>query len=190
MEPHLWNLITDAWLVAAIVWLAMAFTTKRAMKIQSPGSRLAQIAVLGLGAYLLFGGAGHSEALTARFLAGSPAIAYLGCALTFAGILFAIWARFFLGPNWSGTPMIKRDHELIRSGPYSIVRHPIYSGFLLAVLGTVIYVGEVRGLLAFALAVAGLKWKSLVEESFMQEQFGSRYFEYKRDVKALIPFVW
>ena len=86
--------------------------------------------------------------------------------------------------------MIKRDHELIRSGPYSIVRHPIYTGFLLAILGTVIYIGEMRGLVAFALAITGLKWKSLTEESLMQEQFGTQYADYKRHVKALVPFVW
>ena len=86
--------------------------------------------------------------------------------------------------------MIKRDHQLIRSGPYSFVRHPIYSGLLLAILGTATYIGEIRGLFALALAIIGLKWKSLTEESFMQEQFGSSYIEYKRHVKALIPFVW
>ena len=181
--------MTDAWIVAGIIWLAMAFTTKRAMRRQPPVSRLLQIGVL-VAAFYLLSRASRSGALAGRFLPVSADVAYLGFALTLAGILFAVWARFFLGSNWSGTPMIKQGHELIRSGPYAIVRHPIYTGFLLAILGTVIYIGEMRGLVAFALAITGLKWKSLTEESLMQEQFGTQYADYKRHVKALVPFVW
>jgi len=190
MHPLLWQIMTDAWMVAGIIWLVMAFSAKRALKRQAPGQRIAQIAVVALGFFLLFGRPRSFGFLAARFLTVSTAAAYLGFAFTLAGILLAIWARFFLGSNLSGTPMIKRDHQLIRSGPYLFVRHPIYSGLLLAILGTAIYIGEIRGLFALALAIIGLKWKSLTEESFMQEQFGSSYIEYKRHVKAIIPFVW
>jgi protein-S-isoprenylcysteine O-methyltransferase len=78
----------------------------------------------------------------------------------------------------------------VRSGPYSIVRHPIYSGFLLALVGTAIVRGNVATFVGVALAILALRLKSLTEESFMLEQFGSQYTAYKRDVKALIPFVW
>ena len=85
---------------------------------------------------------------------------------------------------------VKRGHELIRSGPYSVVRHPIYSGFLLAILGTAIYQGEVKGLLALVLASVTWKIKSLHEEAFMVTEFGDQYAQYKRDVKSLVPWVW
>ena len=101
-----------------------------------------------------------------------------------------MWARFALGRNWSGTVTVKHDHELVRSGPYAIVRHPIYSGFLLGLLGTVIVRGSLGALLGLGVIVLVLRLKSLTEESFMLEQFGSQYTAYQRDVKALVPFLW
>jgi protein-S-isoprenylcysteine O-methyltransferase Ste14 len=95
-----------------------------------------------------------------------------------------------LGSNWSGTVTVKQNHELIRSGPYAIVRHPIYSGFLLGLLGTALSVGEARGLIALALAFVGWFVKARVEEQFMVEQFNGDYVRYIRDVKRLIPFVF
>jgi protein-S-isoprenylcysteine O-methyltransferase Ste14 len=84
---------------------------------------------------------------------------------------------------------IKQNHQLIRQGPYAIVRHPIYSGFLLGMLGTALALGEWRGLAGLALAFIGWGTKSRMEENFMAGQFGSAYIEYQREVKALIPFV-
>jgi protein-S-isoprenylcysteine O-methyltransferase Ste14 len=105
-------------------------------------------------------------------------------------VAFAIWARFYLGRNWSGTVTVKQDHKLIRTGPYAVVRHPIYAGFGLAILGTAIAIGEVRGLAATVTALIGMALKSRLEEEFMTEQFGAEYVQYKKDVKAMIPFIW
>ena len=106
-----------------------------------------------------------------------------------AGIAFAVWARHYLGRNWSGTVTVKQDHELIRSGPYRLVRHPIYTGLLLAILGTAVAFGEWRGLLAFALLTGSLLLKLRVEERFMGESFPNEYARYRAEVPALIPFV-
>jgi protein-S-isoprenylcysteine O-methyltransferase Ste14 len=125
-----------------------------------------------------------------RFVPAGPGSWIAGAALTVVGILSACCARFFLGRNWSATVTVKQDHELVRSGPYRLVRHPIYSGMLLAIFGTALFIGQVRGLLAVVLALCGWKWKSLQEESFMQEQFGDSYTVYRRQVKSLIPFIW
>jgi len=84
---------------------------------------------------------------------------------------------------------VTRDHELIRTGPYAVVRHPIYSGFMLATLGTAIAFGEVSGLLAVLLVVAAWGYKASLEESAMLEQFGAQYEAYRRDVKGLVPYV-
>lgn len=78
----------------------------------------------------------------------------------------------------------------MQTGPYAVVRHPIYAGLTLALLGTAVAFGEVRGLVAVALAVIGWRLKFRLEEAFMTEQFGSEYLGYKRRVKGLIPFVW
>lgn len=69
---------------------------------------------------------------------------WLGLLMVICGLAFAVWARIHLGRNWSGTVTVKEDHELIRSGPYGIVRHPIYTGLLLAIAGTAIVFGEWR----------------------------------------------
>ena len=103
--------------------------------------------------------------------------------------VLAVCSRVFLGRNWSAMVTIKQDHEIIRRGPYALVRHPMYSGFLLAVLGTALAVGEVRGLLALGFVFLGLWLKLRTEEQFLTEQFGAQYIQYQRESKALIPFV-
>ena len=78
----------------------------------------------------------------------------------------------------------------MRTGPYAIVRHPIYSGFMLATLGTAITLGQVGGLVSLALIVISWGYKARLEESFMIEQFGAEYEEYRRHVHGLIPGIW
>jgi protein-S-isoprenylcysteine O-methyltransferase Ste14 len=113
----------------------------------------------------------------------------IGLALTFAGLAFAIWARMLLGGNWSSDVTLKRDHELIVVGPYRWVRHPIYTGILLALIGTALAVGEWRAVLAVVLAAAAF-WRKLgIEEAVMRRQFGESYTRYGERVPALIPFV-
>ena len=117
------------------------------------------------------------------------ALLWTGLILTAAGVGFAILARFWIGRNWSGTVTIKEQHELIQSGPYRIVRHPIYTGLLLAYLSTAIVHGELRGFVGFCLLLLGFGLKLRMEETFMIQQFGNAYLDYKRRVKALVPFV-
>jgi protein-S-isoprenylcysteine O-methyltransferase Ste14 len=124
-----------------------------------------------------------------RLLPRGPAVFWTGAALTLAGLLFSVWARVYLGRNWSGTVTLKEDHELITGGPYGWVRHPIYTGLLLAVVGTAAVRGNLRGVAAIVLSAAAL-WRKLgLEESWMREQFGEQYRDYSRRVAALIPFV-
>ncbi len=127
--------------------------------------------------------------LNERFAPLSLWLVRLAAALTFAGIAFAIWARVWIAGNWSSDVTLKRDHELIVSGPYACVRHPIYTGILLALTGTTLAVGELRGLLAVVLACAAF-WRKLgIEEAVMRRQFGEAYVRYAERVPALIPFV-
>ena len=116
---------------------------------------------------------------------------YVATALTLAGFGLAIWARLHLGGNWSATVTVKRNHILVRTGPYAVVRHPIYSGISLSALGlALLNSGDVRSIFAICLVFLGWRRKFQLEEQFMQEEFGDEYLEYKRHVKALIPFVW
>jgi protein-S-isoprenylcysteine O-methyltransferase Ste14 len=177
------------WLALGIFWLAGAVTAKRSARTQSPASRLLQITPEIAAFFLLFGRVRWPSWLRSSFTPDSLTSAWIGLALTAAGIAFAIWARLWIGRNWSGRVTIKEEHELIQNGPYAIVRHPIYSGFLLAILGTAIVHDELRSLLALPLATLGWTFKLRMEETFMTQQFGSAYLDYKRRVKALVPFV-
>ena len=94
-----------------------------------------------------------------------------------------------LGRNWSGIVTVKQDHELVRSGPYRWVRHPIYTGLLIAFVGTAISRGEWRGVLAVLIVFAALWRKLQLEERWMIETFGDAYLRYRAEVRALIPFV-
>jgi protein-S-isoprenylcysteine O-methyltransferase Ste14 len=157
---------------------------------QSVGSRLVQLCLGPLAGLLIWGEGPWKIVRGWHVVSRSPASANIGLVLTLAGLTFALWARFALGRNWSGTVTLKQDHVLVRSGPYAIVGHPIYSGFLLALLGTAIAHGNIGAFIGVAIAALTLRLKSLTEESFMMEQYGSQYIAYTREVKSLIPFVW
>ena len=118
------------------------------------------------------------------------ATAYVGLGVTVAGLAFAVLARFYIGKNWSALIQVKEGHELIQTGPYGLVRHPIYSGLMLATLGTAIAYGELSGFIGFILVVAAWGYKSRLEEAAMAEQFGAQYEKYRSQVKGLIPFIW
>ncbi|MGB9407568.1 MAG: isoprenylcysteine carboxylmethyltransferase family protein [Terracidiphilus sp.] len=111
----------------------------------------------------------------------------VGAVVNILGLCFAVWARVYLGSNWSRSVTIKQDHELITGGPYGLVRHPIYTGLLTGFLGTAIAIAQVRGLVAFALIFAVLWSKLRLEERWMRLQFGRVYEQYAQRVPALVP---
>jgi protein-S-isoprenylcysteine O-methyltransferase len=176
--------IDAVWIAVGIIWVAGAVFTKRTARSQTAGSPTIHLLLAVMGFFLVFKGP-----LGWKFLPESPATAFAGLALTVAGAAIAVWARVMLGGNWSAVVTIKQDHRIIRRGPYAVVRHPIYSGGLLALLGTTIAFGAVRCLIGFALVFIAWWMKSRLEESFLEKQFGADYAQYKREVKGLIPFV-
>jgi protein-S-isoprenylcysteine O-methyltransferase Ste14 len=125
-----------------------------------------------------------------RFLPWSYATYWSGTALLALGLAFSVWARVYLGRNWSGTVTVKLDHELIRGGPYARVRHPIYTGLLLAFIGTAIVRAEWRGVLAVLIVFVALWRKLRLEERWMIETFGDQYRRYRERTAALIPFLF
>jgi len=182
--------IGTAWIVTAVVWLIGAFGTKPTAQRQPAGSPLLDLAEAWMAALLLFQSRLRFGFLMWRFVPGASLFAWIGAALTIAGLGLAITARLFLGRNWSGIVTIKEGHTLVRRGPYALVRHPIYSGILLAIVGTALAIGEIRALVGGSLVFLILAHKINLEERFMAEQFGENYAEYRREVRALIPFVW
>jgi protein-S-isoprenylcysteine O-methyltransferase Ste14 len=115
---------------------------------------------------------------------------WIGAAVTVGGLLFAVWARRHLGSNWSRSVTIKQGHELITTGPYALVRHPIYTGILIGFLGTAIALSQVRGFIAFAMVFLVFWAKFRMEEEWMRSQFGETYATYVRQTAALVPYLF
>jgi protein-S-isoprenylcysteine O-methyltransferase Ste14 len=124
-----------------------------------------------------------------RFLPVGDFWFWVGAAVTAAGLLFSVWARGHLGKNWSQAVTVKEDHELITSGPYAMVRHPIYTGLLTAFAGSAIARGEWRGFLAVVLVLIVLWRKLRLEEEWMRSCFGDAYERYAHRVRRLVPYI-
>ena len=175
------------WATLGIVWLGGLAFTKRTLRSQPLGPRLFQMAIAVLG-FTLIG----SERLGGGWLGRSifapvPRIETAGVLLTLAGCLFAIWARFTLGSNWSGRATVKAGHELIVQGPYALTRHPIYTGLLLASVGSALAVGEWRCVVGLVLILIVFAVKIGQEEKLMLETFPEAYPRYRERVKAIVP---
>jgi protein-S-isoprenylcysteine O-methyltransferase Ste14 len=119
----------------------------------------------------------------------SPTLGWAGAAVTAIGIGFAMWARLTLGRNWSPRPAAKEQHEFVMRGPYAYVRHPIYSGIMLAALGTAL-LGSILGIVVFVVTTITLAWRMDKEERIMLELFPGQYPAYQQRTKRLVPFVW
>ena len=172
------------WLV---FWLASARGNKRNATRTSPLRRFTALAAV---LVLRLGWRQFPEYFKQPLLAPTAAWAYIGLVLTAAGLGFTIWARRVLGTNWSAMPSIKKDHELIQRGPYRLVRHPIYTGLLLAVFGSCLAEGRVWNLAVVGMATILLIAKLKAEEALLARQFPDAYLQYRRRVKAIIPFLY
>ncbi|MDD5464441.1 MAG: isoprenylcysteine carboxylmethyltransferase family protein [Candidatus Moranbacteria bacterium] len=117
------------------------------------------------------------------------AVSDAGAVLCVLGTVFAIWARWHLGKNWSSRPTLKEGHELVTSGPYGFVRHPIYTGILTSALGSALVAGSFWLMILVVLCFVFVRRVSK-EEQLMMRQFPNEYPEYKKQTKALIPFIW
>ena len=178
------------WEFLMLVWLAGMFMTRRTVRQQTSSSRFWQTGIMLFGAWLLFVGGTGDAWLDAVALPVTAGVALTGMAITAAGVAFAIWARLTLGTNWSGIITIKEGHTLVRRGAYRLVRHPIYTGLLISLVGTALTRGTVHSFLALPICVFGFWLKSVTEEQFMLQQFGHDYLNYQRQVRGLVPFLF
>ena len=178
--------INALWLLFGLYWIVSAFKLKKTKKRESWSQRFRYVLPLVVAFYLLRRGA-HYGWLGARFVPANDAAAWVGVALTAAGVGIAFWARWHLGTNWSGVVTLKEGHELIRSGPYRNIRHPIYTGILLAFLGSAVALGEVRGLLAVTIAWLSFYTKARREESFLTQEFGPSFAEHSKRTGMFLP---
>jgi protein-S-isoprenylcysteine O-methyltransferase Ste14 len=124
-----------------------------------------------------------------RVLPGLLPVVVTGFAVLFLGIGFAVWARVHLGTNWSSRPAIRENHTITRTGPYALVRHPIYTGILTGILGTAIATGAIFAFIFLGIILVLFLIKIRMEEQFLLEEFGEEYERYRREVRALVPWV-
>lgn len=183
-------LFATMWGGWALYWWIASANVKTSIRRESVASRLSHVVPIGVAIALLMG----EPTLQHSGIAGRSGpradwMFWVAAALTAGGLLFAVWARVHLGRNWSATVTIKDQHELIADGPYRFVRHPIYTGLLVALLGTALARGDWRGMLAVAIATWALWRKLTIEERWLGQQFGDAYAAYRRRVAALIPFI-
>ena len=113
----------------------------------------------------------------------------MGVAICGFGLMVTLWARRTLGGNWSNAVTLKKGHELVRTGAYRFVRHPIYTGILLICLGTAVEAGQLHGWVGFPFLCLGFWIKLKQEERLMLRHFTNEYPAYQKTVKALVPFV-
>jgi protein-S-isoprenylcysteine O-methyltransferase Ste14 len=169
------------WSIWALIWLVTAMWSARSVAREPFRNRLLVVALMVIGFFPLLGRSRQPAVLAPRFV--------IGLALTILGLGFAVWARVHLGRFWSGTVTLKENHELVRSGPYAFVRHPIYTGLLTAAAGTALARGTFAAWLALGLIGVACWLKIRAEENLLTNHFGDTYREYRRQVAALIPFV-
>ncbi len=124
-----------------------------------------------------------------NFVPHTNFIGIIGLVFCILGAIIACWSRYKLGRNWSLSVQKKENHELIHSGIYKIVRHPIYTGLLLLFIGNTIIVGDYRGIIAVLIVFISFWLKLTKEEKLLTENFGSQYIEYRKKTKALIPYI-
>jgi protein-S-isoprenylcysteine O-methyltransferase len=178
------------YLLIAAVWLGSLPFVKRAVQKESILSTVQHTIVVAAGLYLLFGAPSLTDWFNRPVFTVTLPIAFAGLGLAICGVALSIWARLILGENWSSSPSIKQNHALIMNGPYRLVRHPIYTGLLTALLGSALQYGLVRSFLAVLICAVGLYLKVSVEEQFMVQRFGEAYLRYRRNVNALVPFLF
>jgi protein-S-isoprenylcysteine O-methyltransferase Ste14 len=181
-EP--WPLNGEMWLLWVIYWTLAGFFVHRNKTMESFLHRFAHLIPMYLGFWLIF----HSRhpPYFGR-LYSNTAIEAFGDVLAAAGLLFTVWARVHLGRYWSSFISLKEDHQLIRTGPYCIVRHPIYTGLILAAAGSAAAASTADGLLGLFLITAACVIKARMEEAILTTQLADEYRQFKREVPFLIP---
>lgn len=182
------SIILGCWIIFLAYWLVSAFSQKATAKRQSLLSALAHRIPVGLGwwmlAYPLL-----PPPMNLVLIPRADWVRIIGAVICLFGLYVTIWARRTLAGNWSSDVTFKRDHELVKTGPYRFVRHPIYTGLLVMCLGSAIEIGRLRCWLSIVVVGIGFWIKLRQEERLMLQHFPEEYPAYQEQVKALVPFV-
>lgn len=183
------SLVRVAWIAWLISWFAAAAWSERTVRRPSVRREVLYRVLTLTGAMFMFGLNPDGERADTPLWPVAPIIGWLVAGLVICGFLFTWWARIHLGQLWSSSVTRKEHHHVVDTGPYAIVRHPIYTGLLLAIIATVLLRGTTVTLSGSALIAAGIYIKARVEEEFLRQQLGEPYVVYARHVPMLLPFL-
>jgi protein-S-isoprenylcysteine O-methyltransferase Ste14 len=175
------------WIVFIVYWAISALKTQPTAKQESSASRYGVVLLTVVGAVLVFSPAANAGVFGEWVFKPTAELADSGIPITWAGIALAVWARWHLGQYWSGRVTIKEDHKLIRTGPYSRLRHPIYTGLDLAFIGTAMTIDRWRAVVGVCLVIAGFWIKARREEQMLRAEFGEAFLAHQRDAGFLLP---
>jgi protein-S-isoprenylcysteine O-methyltransferase Ste14 len=184
-----WHVFMSAalWICFMSYWSAAAKTAAPTKSSESAASRRTHVRLMNAGLILLF--VPSFWVLGLRFLPASAWLIALGLGLQIGAGVLGVWARLHLGRNWSGAVTVAQEHQLVRSGPYRKLRHPIYTAMIGMFVGSAIAIGEWHSVLGVALIVIAYARKIPLEEQTLQGVFGEEYEDYRRSTWALIPGV-
>lgn len=178
------------WGVWGLFWLLASGWSAPSLGRQPAAGRVLHLTFVLAGCALIIATPSADHFLGRPLLGIGVGTAFTGLALAVIGLGFATWARITMGRMWSARVTLKEGHVIVDRGPYAIARHPIYTGILLALLGTAAARGTVAGLLGFAIVAVSLILKLRHEERLLVGHFGAAYEEYRGRVKGLVPLVW
>ena len=178
------------WLIWLVCWLAAAVSSDRTVKTPAGRHHLVYRALAAIGAVLLFGSYRHEPGSEIPLWHTPDPVGWIMVAVVLLGLLVTAWARVHLGRLWSGNVARKADHHVVDTGPYGIVRHPIYTGIMVATIAMAVMRGTAAAWLGFAFLTLGWYIKARMEEAFLREQLGAAdYDRYASRVPMLIPFI-
>jgi len=178
------------WVTWLLSWFVAAAWSGRTRVRQAGTEQLRYGVWIWAGAFLLFGGARGPGPLLAPIYPESGVVAWAALVGVALGLGWTWWARIHLGPLWSGVVALKVDHAVVRTGPYRVTRHPIYSGLLFALLATALIRDSWAAIVGWVLVLAGFIVKLRQEERLLSSVLGAEYSMYQSEVPALVPGLW
>ncbi|SRR5579871_1304428 len=184
---NLWQMEVIPWYVFGAYWVVSWLRVKPTKTTERSVDRLLTVALVIVAFGLLFENWVRIGPLRWRFVPDEPWTNWVGIGLTWMGVAIAVWARYCIGVYWSARVTLKEGHQLIRTGPYAFVRHPIYTGMFLGATGAALVAGEWRGIVAVILLLAAHSLKALREEALLTREFGDEYTSYRKHTGFLFP---
>ena len=183
------SLIRLAWMLWLISWFAAAAWSERTVRRPAVRREVLYRVLTVTGAMLMFGFNPVGVRADTPLWPVAPAIGWMLAGLVICGFLFMWWARVHLGQLWSSSVTRKEHHHVVDTGPYAVVRHPIYTGLLVAIVATMLTRLTIVTLTGSGLIAAGIYVKARVEEEFLRQQLGESYAAYAHRVSMLVPFL-